>query len=147
MGNLYHGNTKTSELYDLQKGLLIALRSNLVPLEINIDCKGIIQLLINDHLSYTNVLYDCREMLRKLGNTLIHHRFREENKMADALAKEGSKLKGANSFIFWSIPPFFVSAELEADKTETSFARGKRSSSSVGDHSTYYSNTPPLRTI
>lgn len=47
--------------------------------------------------------------------------FREENQVADALAKEGSKLTDANSFAFWRVPPLFVSTTLEADKVGTSF--------------------------
>lgn len=67
MGNVFHATNIASELYALQKDLSMAHVNNLTPLEIDIDCKEIIHLLANDHPTYTYILSDCRELLRKLG--------------------------------------------------------------------------------
>ncbi|KAH0688972.1 hypothetical protein KY289_016330 [Solanum tuberosum] len=60
-------------------------------------------------------------LLHQLGNPLIQHSFREENQVADALAKEGSRMQQANCFVQWTVPPLFVLTKVEADKVGTIF--------------------------
>ncbi|WMV20669.1 hypothetical protein MTR67_014054 [Solanum verrucosum] len=117
MGNTYIASNITSELYAFHKGLTIALQYNLTPIEINIDCTYIIQMLLNDHPSYSTLLYDCRELLRQLGNPPGQHNFREQNQVTDCLATEWAKLTKANSFVLWAVPPFCVKKKLDADTT------------------------------
>ncbi|KAH0702465.1 hypothetical protein KY285_016743 [Solanum tuberosum] len=68
MGNLHMSNNVKAELTALMQGLKIALVRGLLPLEVNIDCKELITFIENDHPSYTNMLFDCKDLLRRLGN-------------------------------------------------------------------------------
>ncbi|KAH0687200.1 hypothetical protein KY284_017753 [Solanum tuberosum] len=82
IGNL--GKSGTAE-----QGLKLALIRGLMPLEINTDCQELISIIINDHPSYSNMFLDCKDLLRRLGSPPIQHSFRETNRVADALAREG----------------------------------------------------------
>ncbi|KAH0739058.1 hypothetical protein KY290_037763 [Solanum tuberosum] len=68
MGNLHISNNVKAELTALMQGLRIALARGLLPLEVNIDRKELITFIENDHPSHTNMLFDCRDLLRHLGN-------------------------------------------------------------------------------
>lgn len=119
IGSLHATNNIKAELLALLQGLKLALERKLVPLEINIDSKEIISFINKNHPPYENILCDCRELLRRLGNpppppTL--HSFRESNQVADALAKEGARLKQANNFFCMEVPPVFVAKKIAADK-------------------------------
>ncbi|KAH0705371.1 hypothetical protein KY290_010065 [Solanum tuberosum] len=142
MGNLYMTNNMKAELIALLQGLQIALERGLVPLEVNVDCKEIKTLIQGEHPTYENILSDCRDLLHRLGNPLIHHTFRETNQVADALAKEGAKMDQINSLLCMEVPPVFVSSKLEADKEGTPFVRlSKKSFASNSCDST--SNSMP----
>ncbi|KAH0683486.1 hypothetical protein KY290_022104 [Solanum tuberosum] len=123
VGNLHLANNIRAELTALIQGLKLALSRGLMPLEINTDCKELMNIIINDHPSYSNMLLDCRDLLRRLGSPQIHHSFRETNRVADALAREGSKTVQDNSFLCLDVPPLFVLDALEADKEGTFFVR------------------------
>ncbi|WMV51750.1 hypothetical protein MTR67_045135 [Solanum verrucosum] len=88
-----------AELIAFLQGLRIALERGLVPLEVNVDCKEIKTLIRGEHPTYGNILFDCRDLLHRLGNPPVHHIFRETNQVADALAKEGAKMDQINSFL------------------------------------------------
>ncbi|KAH0738190.1 hypothetical protein KY290_036895 [Solanum tuberosum] len=80
MGNLRITNKIKAELTALLQGLELALDKGLMPLEISLDCKEILTVITDDHPAYSNILNDCRELLRQLGNPPpIHHDFRETN--------------------------------------------------------------------
>ncbi|KAG5570243.1 hypothetical protein H5410_060009 [Solanum commersonii] len=67
----------------------------------------------------------------QLENPPMLHSYRETNKVADILAKEGAKLESLNSFILWTIPPLFVIGILETDKARTTFARHDKPNNST----------------
>ncbi|KAK4737206.1 hypothetical protein R3W88_000903 [Solanum pinnatisectum] len=94
MGNLYMANNVNAELTALMQGLGIALARGLLPLEINVDCKEIITFTENDHPS-------------KQTSPPIHHTFRKANRVADALAREGSQIYKNDSFFFLEVSPVF----------------------------------------
>ncbi|KAG5589952.1 hypothetical protein H5410_040466 [Solanum commersonii] len=133
MGNTYIASNITSELYTFHKGLTIAVQHNLTPIEISIDCTDIIQMLLNDHPSYSTLLYDCREILWQLGNPPV----------AGCLAREGAKLTKANSFVLWAVPPLCVKKKLDADTAEILFVRLKKPHIRTDYYSTYYVVPPP----
>ncbi|KAH0641622.1 hypothetical protein KY289_032596 [Solanum tuberosum] len=126
MGNLHMSNNVKAELTALMQGLRIALARGLLPLEVNIDCKKFITFIENDHPSYTNMIFDCRDLLGRLGNPPIQHTFREANRVADALARDGSKINQANLFFCLKVPPVCVLEKLDADKGGTIFVRLQR---------------------
>jgi len=51
----------------------------------------------------------------------------EENQVEDTLAKEGSRLKEANSLVLWTTSPLIVSSIIEADKVGTLYVTLKKS--------------------
>lgn len=48
-------------------------------LEVTTDCKKLIDIISLDHPSYTSMVFDCSELLRKLGSPLIQYSNRETN--------------------------------------------------------------------
>lgn len=40
---------------------------------------------------YVNIILDCRYLMHILGDSRIMHVFREQNQVADVLAKEGMR--------------------------------------------------------
>lgn len=87
-----------SELWSLKKGLQLALNKNITDLKIEMDASEAIQLLNNniDHCNPCfNLINDCRLLLRRLHVTKIRHIFREANRCADLLAKEGRNTNDA----------------------------------------------------
>jgi len=82
-----------AEISALVKGLRLAILHNLTPLEVSIDCEEIIKYLKDDHPPYSNILFDWRDLIKQLGKPLVQHNYREENKVADILGKDGTKLK------------------------------------------------------
>ncbi|KAH0658361.1 hypothetical protein KY289_027109 [Solanum tuberosum] len=58
-----------------------------------------------------------------LDITKLEHVFREQNKVADKLAKEGAKTGDAGQPIFFDIAPAWVEDELQADGTGTIYNR------------------------
>lgn len=69
------------------------------------------------------MLFDCREQLWTLGNRPIQHDYRETNKVANRLAKEGTKLMTPNASFCWKVSPVFVFKELQVDIDRTYFVR------------------------
>lgn len=69
MGQRYGMDATQLELLALVQGLKIVVKHNLVPLEINIDCLTLISLIKLKDSKYENVIVDCRDLLRQLGNS------------------------------------------------------------------------------
>ncbi|KAK6783923.1 hypothetical protein RDI58_017377 [Solanum bulbocastanum] len=46
----------------------------------------------NTNTLYGNIVDECRYLMQKLENTKMTHVFREQNRAADNLAKEGTKV-------------------------------------------------------
>ncbi|KAH0643041.1 hypothetical protein KY290_034644 [Solanum tuberosum] len=57
-----------------------------------------------------------RLLLRRLGNPVLRHNFRQGNKLADFLAKEGSKLNTTNETAILETTPPGATPILQADK-------------------------------
>ncbi|WMV51784.1 hypothetical protein MTR67_045169 [Solanum verrucosum] len=130
-------NNVKAELIALMQGLKIALARGLLPLEVNVDCRELIDFIENDHPSYTNMLSDCRDRLTHLGSPPVHHTFREANRVVDALAKKGLQINQENSVFCLEVPPVFVSEKLDADKGGTLFARLQTSNSTSTNCNSY----------
>lgn len=90
------GNSIQMELLALLHGLRIALQHGYLPLEINIDAEEVITLLQSDNPHYTNLLTDCRLLLKQLDDPLMQHVYREANMVADGLAYYGMQLASSD---------------------------------------------------
>lgn len=75
----------------LKEGLKLELKQNLKPLEVCIDSMEIIRMLHQCNLLYDSVVNECKCLLGSLGNPPVYHTYREQNRVADMLAKQGSK--------------------------------------------------------
>lgn len=80
------------ELMTLRQGLILIEEHNLCPVEICIDLEKIINWLTKENLLYNPIIHDCRYLIRILGNPIIHHSYREQNKVADTMANVGAKI-------------------------------------------------------
>ncbi|OIT27453.1 hypothetical protein A4A49_56021, partial [Nicotiana attenuata] len=54
-----------------------------------VDSQDIITLLYSNNVSCDNLTSDCRYFLDKLGKSVVLHTYREQNRVADKLAKAG----------------------------------------------------------
>lgn len=79
------------ELLEILHRLRIAERYNLIPLEIDTDCTQVLKMIIENQPMFNNIISECRYLLMKLDTVKLRHMFREENRAADMLEKEGSK--------------------------------------------------------
>ncbi|KAK4734773.1 hypothetical protein R3W88_009034 [Solanum pinnatisectum] len=91
-------NPIRAELQALRRGLSIATNYNLSPLEINSE---IIRMLKNGNLLYDDLITDCRSLMARLDITSLEYVFREQNRVADKLAKEGVKTEDAGQPILF----------------------------------------------
>lgn len=63
------------------------------------------------------------ELLHQLEEPKIKHDFREQNRVADLLARNGQMLIDDKLFEEWTVPPTFVLEALQVDKEGTSVVR------------------------
>nr|XP_009763453.1 PREDICTED: uncharacterized protein LOC104215364 [Nicotiana sylvestris] len=88
-GSAPHDSTIFAELYALTHGLKLAYENNIAPLEVDVDAKDLILLLHSQNIDFSNLIADCRYYLGQLGNPVVEHAYREQNMIADQLAKAG----------------------------------------------------------
>lgn len=94
------------ELLALIQGLQLVLQHRLLPIHVNIDFEEIIEMLQQGNLVYNPPLHECRLLLGKLGPTIIQHCYREENLVADALAKHRATKEQLSLCNIFVSPPF-----------------------------------------
>ncbi|KAK4735054.1 hypothetical protein R3W88_009315 [Solanum pinnatisectum] len=75
-----------------------------MPLEISIDSIEVIYFISNDHESYSSIICECRSLMQLLGDPKLSHTYREKNKVADLLAKEGAKKRLYESTRILQVP-------------------------------------------
>lgn len=84
-------NPTKMELKGLLQGLMPAFQLQCMPSKIDRDSTNIIHILNNACPLYINLSTQGRYWLKKFENPLIRHTFREENKLAHSMAREGDK--------------------------------------------------------
>lgn len=105
------------ETQALLLGLTLALHYGLMHLEINVDSQKLVHLL-NSLLYHDSPLFtDYRYLLHRMGDPSVSHVYREQNKLADALAAAAITTNFAdnNTMLFWN-PPASLMDILQADK-------------------------------
>ncbi|XP_047264625.1 uncharacterized protein LOC124896827 [Capsicum annuum] len=103
----FHGNCTATDVLEgeahaLLLGLRLAHQNNLFPLEIGIDSQQLVQLLDPDADSNSTLISDCRYLLGVLDSPLLHHLFREQDQLADELARLPSI--ASTTTLFWTPP-------------------------------------------
>lgn len=74
-----------------------------MPLEVNTDPIGAVQVIQEGNLKYDNLVYVYRYLMNKLKSVQLEYVYKEQNQVADGLAKEGAKnLKFYNTTLFVS---------------------------------------------
>ncbi|KAI8557357.1 hypothetical protein RHMOL_Rhmol04G0004600 [Rhododendron molle] len=77
------------ELWAVRDGLQLAINNQFAPICVEMDALVVIQFImgpIQPQHSLSNIIYDCKYLMRQLGVKRIDHVYREGNKCADLLA-------------------------------------------------------------
>ena len=90
-----HATSLLAKFWALRDGLQMALQLGINCLEVELDAKTVVQLLLSNsnHIAaYSPLLNDCRYLLSKFRQASISHAFREVNRCVDWLAKRGCNM-------------------------------------------------------
>ena len=121
MGNWMVGfSTITSsfeaELWALRDGLSICVERSSPSIEVELDAKAIIDILVQPTKSNSLVsllLDDCRQLTSQIPQILFKHCYREANRVADHLARNRAKQNA--DFILFENPPVDLLAIFNSD--------------------------------
>ena len=95
-----------AEFWALRDGLQIAIQLGINYLEVELDAKTVVQLLLSNsnHIAaYSPLLNDCRYLLSKFRQVTVSQIFREVNRCVDWLAKRGCTMP--IDFENYNVPP------------------------------------------
>ncbi|OIT39444.1 putative ribonuclease h protein [Nicotiana attenuata] len=115
-GSAPHDSSIFAELYALTQGLKLAYENNIAPLEVEVDEKDLILLLHSENIAFSNLIADCRYYLGQLGNPVVKHAYREQNMVADQLAKSGYNFGNEYLPTVFENVPIFVEPTFARDK-------------------------------
>ncbi|OIT39804.1 hypothetical protein A4A49_62788, partial [Nicotiana attenuata] len=93
-----------SELEALKLGLSIALKYGFSPLIVETDATELIRILHSNAMPYTSIITNCRWLMLQLKHPKITHNFREGNKVAHKMAKDGLKHARKNQVFVNPLP-------------------------------------------
>ncbi|KAF3671757.1 hypothetical protein FXO37_07859 [Capsicum annuum] len=99
-----------TELEALLHGLEIAANYHFT------DSVEILHLLQHPLPRYTDIIHNCRLLLRNVGNPVVQHNFREANAVADVLSRKGEHLHSPTKCVLTS-PPAELEDLLQQDNT------------------------------
>ncbi|OIT27443.1 putative ribonuclease h protein, partial [Nicotiana attenuata] len=88
MENIPYTSTLGAEFRALLRGLQLAEQNKFLPLQIDTDSSEIIGMLAEGNLIFDPLICECRLLIQRMGSVVVRHSFREQNRVADALAKE-----------------------------------------------------------
>ncbi|KAM3264546.1 hypothetical protein P3L10_001540 [Capsicum annuum] len=129
--NTPHTNPIMAELLALRRGLLLAKAHGLRKIQIDTGCIALIDILSSNHRLYDNLLHECRSLMTKLDATMPADVFREQNSVADILAKAGARMYSFGSLNIMLVPLLFVRVAFEPDTRGTLFTRQIRQSNII----------------
>lgn len=115
-------NVALSELLALHQGLQIAHERYLTPIEIEIDSTDLFSILDKVPPLFNSIVWSCRRLLKKLGNPVLRHNFREANGVTDFLSKKSAKMRQTSVDLLLS-PPYQVLPGLQHDLQETTVTK------------------------
>ena len=110
MRNIGTSSALEAELWALRDGLMLAADLHLLEIHDESNAKEMIKLLLHEPSSrhhYSNLLCDCRYLMRQLRISTVEHIFREANKCVDILANQGSV--AIDSFVIFNSTPSCLS--------------------------------------
>nr|XP_009619020.1 uncharacterized protein LOC104111114 [Nicotiana tomentosiformis] len=104
MGGLTNTDSLRAELQALWMGRKIALDQGLSPIVIDTDSEVMLKMLKHGNLTHNPIISECRYVIEQLVNLVIGHSYREQNQVADLLAKEGAKKEVFTKTQFLAVP-------------------------------------------
>lgn len=99
-----------TEIRAFIQGLLCLWESRIHPLDINIDSSEVINLFEHENNPYSNLILECMSIISKQGAIMPTHIFREQNKVADLLNKEGLRNNNYGNPTFLIVPSLYAKA-------------------------------------
>lgn len=109
-------NATQAKIIALYHGLQLVAIRQLRNIKIVTDSESTSNILVEKNEEYSNIIYDCRELLLRLGNPMLNLNHRRQNQVADLLANKGTQQGGNGEIIIWdTVPPFEYEA-MEVDK-------------------------------
>ncbi|KAK9985673.1 hypothetical protein SO802_030624 [Lithocarpus litseifolius] len=81
-----------AEFWALRDGLLLALQMGINMLEVELDVKVVVDLVLassTPNKAYSPLLNDCRCLIIRFQQVNMRHIFREANRCVDGFAKKG----------------------------------------------------------
>ncbi|KAF3682035.1 hypothetical protein FXO38_01458 [Capsicum annuum] len=111
------------EFLALREGLKLVEQFNFLPIKINTDSTEVINMLTNDNLLYHVFLDECRSRLRSIGTPPVQHCYREQNQVADLLAKKGASNQITSEPVILLVSPLFAWKAVWVDNVGTMFER------------------------
>lgn len=96
------------ELLALNEGLKICEDYNYTHIGISTDFKRTIKMLNNGNQFYNGIIDNCRFRLIRLGCPVVNHNYREQNMVADVLAKHGATTNIFEQPLILAVPPVYA---------------------------------------
>ncbi|OIT37588.1 hypothetical protein A4A49_55117 [Nicotiana attenuata] len=112
MRGLPYTTSLEDELQALWQGLKIALEHNSHLYKSESDSEQVLRMLNKGNLHYNSIIFECKSLMEQLENPALGHNFRELNRVADLLAKEGADMKLFDRTEILTAPPVFVNKAL-----------------------------------
>ncbi|KAH0707319.1 hypothetical protein KY290_010438 [Solanum tuberosum] len=116
----YHNITAQShtmaEIEALLDNLKIATDCSIVPIEIELDSIEVIEALEDTQSIYASKINSYRLLMKRLGNPLVRHSFRQANKVADFLSRLDTKLTPSAQATILSTPPDHTMSLIKDDQ-------------------------------
>ena len=113
-----------AKLWALQDGIRLCIALKIPAVEIQLDAKVVIDLVRKESSNLNSLdalVDDCKEGLKQIPNVKIMHCFREGNKCADNLARQGALLD--QDFVVFIHPPPEVELLIRLDTVGTMYDR------------------------
>ena len=92
----------------LRDGLNLAIQLGIGCLEVEHDAKVIVEMLKNinrTNIKVSPLFFDCKSLLARFTQVLVAHVYREVNRCADLLAKQGCCMR--EDFVIFEFFPLY----------------------------------------
>ena len=106
MRSIGYTTSVMAELWALMDGLFLAIQLGISNLEVELDAKVIVEMVKNadnSNKKFSPLLLDYRSLMASLTQVWVAHVFREANRCANYLAKNGCYMR--EDFVIFDVSP------------------------------------------